>query len=142
MHPGTDDPPGWLLDDAVALFDAAATRGWAADGADGFPYTLDWDDRPVVVARMHWVLCEAVAAATVFGAVTGEPRYRELARRWRDHGEVVFADPVTGSWHHELTPAGEVASGTWAGQPDAYHLAQMLLLDGRPVRGSVAAALR
>ena len=33
-------------------------------------------------------------------------------------------------------------SGTWAGQPDAYHLAQMLLFDGRPVRGSVAAALR
>ena len=38
--------------------------------------------------------------------------------------------------------AGAVASGTWAGQPDAYHLAQMLLLDGRPVRGSIAAALR
>ena len=48
----------------------------------------------------------------------------------------------TGSWHHELTPTGEVGSATWAGEPDAYHLAQMLLLDGRPVRGSVAAALR
>jgi hypothetical protein len=35
-----------------------------------------------------------------------------------------------------------VSTGTWVGQPDAYHLAQMLLLDGRPVRGSVAAALR
>jgi mannose/cellobiose epimerase-like protein (N-acyl-D-glucosamine 2-epimerase family) len=134
--------PSWLLDDAVALFDVAATRGWRADGADGFPYTLDRDDRPVVGARMHWVLCEAIAAATVLGAVTGESRYRELARRWREHGERLFADPATGSWHHELTPAGEVESGTWAGQPDAYHLAQMLLLDGRPVRGSVAAALR
>ena len=88
--------PCWLLDDAVALFDAAAARGWAADGSDGFPYTLDWDDRPVVGARMHWVLCEAVAAATVLAAVTGEPRYRALARRWRDHGEAVFADPATG----------------------------------------------
>lgn len=138
----TDDPPAWLRDDAMALFDAAAERGWAADGSDGFPYTLDWDDRPVVGARMHWVLCEAVAAATVLGAVTGEQRYRDLACGWRDHGEAVFADPATGSWHHELTPGGAVASGTWAGQPDAYHLAQMLLLDGRPVRGSVAAALR
>jgi mannose/cellobiose epimerase-like protein (N-acyl-D-glucosamine 2-epimerase family) len=136
------DPPAWLLADAVELFAAAATRGWAADGADGFPYTLDWDDRPVVGARMHWVLCEAVAAATVLGEVAGEARYRQLADRWRAHGEAVFADPATGSWHHELTPAGEVAAGTWSGQPDAYHLAQMLLLDGRPVRGSIAAALR
>ncbi len=138
----TPDPPSWLLTDAVDLFAAAASRGWAADGQDGFPYTLDWDDRPVVGARMHWVLCEAVAAATVCAEVTGEPSYRVLADRWRAHGEQRFADPSTGSWHHELTPSGEVGSGTWAGQPDAYHLAQMLLLDGRPVRGSVAAALR
>jgi mannose/cellobiose epimerase-like protein (N-acyl-D-glucosamine 2-epimerase family) len=134
--------PDWLLPDAVGLFDAAASRGWAADGHDGFPYTLDWEDRPVVGARMHWVLCEGIAAASVLAEVTGEPRYREAADRWRAHGEQRFADPSTGSWHHELTPTGEVGTGTWAGQPDAYHLAQMLLLDGRPVRGSVAAALR
>jgi mannose/cellobiose epimerase-like protein (N-acyl-D-glucosamine 2-epimerase family) len=137
-----DDPPAWLLGDPLALFDAAAERGWAADGHDGFPYTLDWEDRPVVGARMHWVLCEAVAAAGVLAEVTGEARYRDLARDWRAYGEAAFADPATGSWHHELTPTGEVGSDTWAGQPDAYHLAQMLLLDGRPVRGSVAAALR
>jgi mannose/cellobiose epimerase-like protein (N-acyl-D-glucosamine 2-epimerase family) len=142
VRAGTPGPPGWLLDDAVALFAAAADRGWAADGYDGFPYTLDWDDRPVVGARMHWVLCEAIAAASVLAEVTGDPQYRALAGRWRAHGEALFADPATGSWHHELTPTGEVATGTWAGQPDAYHLAQMLLLDGRPVRGSIAAALR
>ncbi|UOY00759.1 AGE family epimerase/isomerase [Blastococcus sp. PRF04-17] len=136
------DPPGWLLDDAVALFDAAATRGWAADGHDGFPYTLGWDDRPVVAARMHWVLCEAIAAAAVLAEVTGEARYRELARSWRSHGERAFADAATGSWHHELSPDGAVATDTWAGQPDAYHLAQMLLLDGRPIRGSLASSLR
>jgi mannose/cellobiose epimerase-like protein (N-acyl-D-glucosamine 2-epimerase family) len=138
----TPDPPAWLLADATGIFDAAAERGWAADGADGFPYTLDWDDRPVVGARMHWVLCEAVAAATVLAQTTGRPRYRDLAVRWRAHGERLFADRTTGSWHHELTPAGTVGSGTWTGQPDAYHLAQMLLLDGRPIAGSVAAALR
>jgi mannose/cellobiose epimerase-like protein (N-acyl-D-glucosamine 2-epimerase family) len=136
------DPPAWLLEDAVALFDAAAERGWAADRHPGFPYTLDWDDRPVVGARMHWVLCEAVAAATVLAEATGEQRFSALAQEWRAYGAQAFADPATGSWHHELTPTGEVGTGTWVGQPDAYHLAQMLLFDGRPVRGSVAAALR
>ncbi len=140
-HSGRSGPE-WLLGDAAALFGAAAERGWAADGHDGFPYTLDWDDRPVVTARMHWVLCEGIAAAGVLAEVTGDPRYGELVRRWRAHGEQRFADPSTGSWHHELTPTGEVGTGTWSGQPDAYHLAQMLLLDGRPVHGSVAAALR
>jgi mannose/cellobiose epimerase-like protein (N-acyl-D-glucosamine 2-epimerase family) len=139
---GHSGPPEWLLEDARRLFDAAAERGWGADGHDGLPYTLDWDDRPVVGARMHWVLCEAIAAATTLAEVTGEERYRERARLWRAHGERLFADPATGNWHHELTPTGEVGTGTWAGQPDAYHLAQMLLLDGRPVRGSLAAALR
>jgi mannose/cellobiose epimerase-like protein (N-acyl-D-glucosamine 2-epimerase family) len=134
--------PGWLLEDAVGLFGAATSRGWAADGYPGFPYTLGWDDRPVVGARLHWVLCEAIAAATVLASVTGETRYRELGASWRALGEERFADPATGNWRHELTPAGEPASGTWSGQPDAYHLAQMLLLDGRPVRGSVVAALR
>ena len=135
-------PPEWLLEDAVGLFDAAASRGWAADGRPGFPYTLGWDDRPVSTTRLHWVLCEAIAAAGVLGAITGEPRYRELAVAWRAHGESVFADPATGNWRHELTPAGDAAAGTWAGQPDAYHLAQMLLLEGSTVRGSLAAALR
>ncbi|HST96008.1 MAG TPA: AGE family epimerase/isomerase [Geodermatophilus sp.] len=137
----TPDPPSWLLDDATGLFTAAASRGWAADGHDGFPYTLDWDDRPVVTARMHWVLCEGVAAAEALAAVTGDASYRRLAEHWWAHGEARFADPATGSWRHELTPEGAVATGTWEGQPDAYHLAQVLLLRGRPVRGSVAAAL-
>ena len=117
-------------------------RDRPADGHPGFPYTLDWSDRPVVGARMHWVLCEAVAAASVLAEVTGDERFRTAARQWREHGEQSFADPSTGSWHHELTPTGDAGTSVWAGQPDAYHLAQMLLLDGRPVRGSLAAALR
>ena len=133
--------PGWLRSDALGLFGAAVDRGWAADGLPGFPYTLDWADAPVVVARMHWVLCEAVAAAAVLGAVTGEPRFERLRAEWADLGDRLFLDPAVGSWHHELTPDGQVATDTWAGKPDAYHLSQMLLIPGRPVRGSLAASL-
>jgi mannose/cellobiose epimerase-like protein (N-acyl-D-glucosamine 2-epimerase family) len=133
--------PGWLLADALALYDAAVARGWAADGHDGFVYTLDWQDRPVVTARMHWVLAEGIAAAHVLARRTGEGSYAEDARRWITHAEAVFADPATGSWHHELTPAGEVATGTWQGQPDAYHVHQAALLARLPVAGSVAGAM-
>ena len=133
--------PGWLHADADRLFLAAAERGWAADGHEGFPYTLDWQDRPVVGARMHWVVCEAVAAAAVRYAVTGDQRAMTLQRRWEELGDRLFLDPAVGSWHHELTPDGAVGSGTWAGKPDAYHLVQMLLLPGRPLRGSLADAL-
>lgn len=133
--------PGWLDADADQLFLAATERGWAADGHEGFPYTLDWNDRPVVGARMHWVVTEAVAAAAVRDSLHGDPRSAELQQRWADLGDRLFLDPAVGSWHHELTPEGAVGSGTWAGKPDAYHLAQMLLLPGRPVRGSVAAAV-
>jgi mannose/cellobiose epimerase-like protein (N-acyl-D-glucosamine 2-epimerase family) len=136
----TSRPPSWLRDGARNLFTVASGR-WAADGHPGLPYTLDWEDRVVVGARMHWVLCEAIAAASVLAEALEDDGYRGLAARWREHGERAFADPATGSWHHELTPDGDVGTGTWAGQPDAYHLAQMLLLDGRPVRGSVAATL-
>ena len=92
---------------------------------------------------MHWVLCEAVAAATVLAEVTGEQRYRDLAARWREHGEAALRRPGDG----QLAPRAHAgrrgrAAAPGPGQPDAYHLAQMLLLDGRPVRGSVAAALR
>jgi mannose/cellobiose epimerase-like protein (N-acyl-D-glucosamine 2-epimerase family) len=133
--------PGWLLDDAVALYAAAVDRGWRADGRDGFVYTLDWSDRPVVAARMHWVLAEAIAAAAVLSRVTGAPRYAADLARWEEHADL-FRDDAVGSWHHELTPEGALGRGTWTGKPDAYHLAQMLLIPGRPVRGSVAAMLQ
>ncbi len=134
--------PGWLRIDSAALFTAATERGWAADGHPGFPYTLDWSDRPVVGARMHWVLCEAVAAAAVRHVVTGDPRTAGLQHTWEAYGDARFLDRSTGSWHHELTPTGEVGHDTWSGQPDAYHLVQMLLLRGdHPVRGSVAPSL-
>jgi mannose/cellobiose epimerase-like protein (N-acyl-D-glucosamine 2-epimerase family) len=135
----TSQPPAWLRDGAQHLYVVATG---VRDGHAGFPYTADWDDHVVVGARMHWVHCEAVAAAYVLAEALDDDGYRIDAEDWWETGERIFADPATGSWHHERTPTGAPGSGTWVGQPDAYHRAQMMLLDGRPVRGSVAAALR
>ena len=134
--------PSWLLADARGLYGAAVDRGWRADGFDGFVYTLDWSDSPVVAARMHWVLAEAIAAAGVLARVTGNPEYERDRQRWDEHATARFRDPAAGSWHHELTPEGRVGTTTWTGKPDVYHVFQALLLPRLPVRGSVAAGIR
>ena len=72
-----DEAPDWLAPASVALFERAAADGWAVDGADGFVYTTDWDGRPVVRDRMHWVLAEGFAAAAALHQRTGEQRYAD-----------------------------------------------------------------
>lgn len=74
--------PGGLVDAAVALADRAAEDGWAADGQPGFVYTTDWEGRPVVRSRMHWVAAEAVATAEVLHRATGDGRWSRAAAEW------------------------------------------------------------
>lgn len=133
--------PDWLLPDAVALFDAAVRDGWAADGAPGFVYTVDFTGRPVVRERMHWVLCEAIGAAATLAAVTGDARYEQWYLRWWDEAWAHVVDPVGGSWWHELDPAHEVSRTVWSGKPDVYHALQATLLPGLPPAPCLAVAL-
>lgn len=133
--------PAWLLDDAVALFDAAARDGWDVDGAPGFVYTVDWEGRPVVRERMHWVAAEAVAAAAALHAATGDPRFDDLYTRWWDYvGEHVL-DRVGGSWWHELGPDNRVSRTVWEGKADIYHAVQATLLPRLPLAPALAPAL-
>ncbi|GAA3721593.1 mannose/cellobiose epimerase-like protein (N-acyl-D-glucosamine 2-epimerase family) [Spinactinospora alkalitolerans] len=141
LESGLTDPPGWLLEGAEAMFGTAVATGWHADGADGFVYTLDWDDTPVVRERMHWVIAEAVAAAAVLHRRTGRPRYEELYRLWWDHAARFFIDPGAGGWHHELDPANRPAATVWDGKPDVYHAYQAVLLPTLPLRPGLAGAL-
>ncbi len=136
-----DDAPGWLLDDAAALFDASVRDGWAVDGALGFVYTVDWHGRPVVRERMHWVAAEAVAAAAVLHAVTGDARYDDLYATWWDYiGEHVL-DRVGGSWWHELGTDNRVSRTVWAGKADVYHAVQATLVPRLPPAPALAPAL-
>ncbi|WP_439681137.1 AGE family epimerase/isomerase [Embleya sp. MST-111070] len=136
------DPPGWLLDDAAALFAAGVREGWHADGRPGFLYTVDWDGKPIVRARMHWVLAEALMAAAALHRATGDPDYDHWHRRWWTHADTHFLDRARGSWHHELDPENRPSATVWAGKPDAYHAAQATLLPRLPAAPSPAEALR
>lgn len=133
--------PGWLRADAEGLFSNAVRRGWAVDGADGFVYTLDWQDAPVVRERMHWVVAEAVMAAWALGARTGDPAYAEHARRWWDYAERHHVDREHGSWHHELDPGNRPAGTVWPGKPDVYHAYQAVLLPQTALSTSLAAGV-
>jgi mannose/cellobiose epimerase-like protein (N-acyl-D-glucosamine 2-epimerase family) len=133
--------PRWLLDDATALFDSAVRRGWHADGTDGFVYTVDWQDRPVVRERMHWVMAEAILAADALHRQTGEPRYAEHYRNWWDYVARHHLDTEHGSWHHELDPCGRPSHTVWPGKPDVYHAYQAVLLPLLPLAPTAAKAL-
>ena len=134
--------PDWLLDDAVALFDASVREGWAVDGADGFVYTVDWEGRPVVRERMHWVAAEATATAAALHAATGDPAYDAWYATWWDHVSTVFLDHELGSWRHELDPANRPSGVVWNGKPDTYHAFQATLFPRLPLTPTLPAALR
>jgi len=134
--------PSWLVEDARRLFDRAVRDGWAVDGADGFVYTVDWDGKPVVHQRMHWVLAEGIGAAHTLGTVTGEAAYRRWEPIWWDYASRYLVDRELGSWHHELDRHNRPAGTVWPGKPDAYHAVQATLLPRIPVRASVARAVR
>ena len=138
---GDPVPPGSeLLEAALALADRAVDDGWAADGADGFVYTTDWEGTPVVRSRMHWVLAEAIAMSTVLAAVTGDARHEDDVARWWAYADRYLVDHTHGSWHHELDADNRPAVGTWSGKPDVYHAYQAALLADVPVAGSFAGA--
>ena len=123
-----DAAPGWLLTDAIALFDRAVSDGWHVDGAPGFVYTTDFDATPVVRTRLHWVAAEGLATAWTLALVTGEQGYRTWFDVWRQHIADLFVDPVCGSWHHELDPSNHPSHLVWDGKPDTYHAYQAVLL--------------
>jgi mannose/cellobiose epimerase-like protein (N-acyl-D-glucosamine 2-epimerase family) len=133
--------PAWLRTDAELLFANAVRRGWGVDGAEGFAYTLDWEDRPVVRQRMHWVTAEATMAAWALARRTGDDAYTEHYKRWWDYAERFHVDREHGSWRHELDPANQPSGAVWAGKPDVYHAYQAVLLPQLDFSTSIAASL-
>lgn len=134
--------PSWLAGAAGSLFDRAVIDGWSVDGATGFVYTTDWDGRPVVRDRMHWVVAEAISAGAAFYRRTGLDRYSELVDTWWRYAQAMVWDLAGGSWHHQLDAANRPISTVWPGKPDLYHAVQATLLPRLPLAPGIALALR
>ncbi|WP_238581601.1 AGE family epimerase/isomerase [Demequina aestuarii] len=131
----------WLWDAAQSLFDRAVADSWAVDGAEGFVYTVDFDGAPVIRARMHWVVTEAIGAAAALWRATSEQSYADWYARWWDHAATSFIDG-TGSWVHELDSQNRPSSTVWEGKPDIYHALQATLIPRLPQAPTLASALR
>jgi sulfoquinovose isomerase len=134
--------PEWMVEDATAMFEAAVARGWAVDGADGFVYTTDFEDVPVVRERLHWVVCEGIAAAWTLYEVTGEASYLAWYERLWAYAERYLLDTEHGGWRHELSPANEDSHTVWWGKADVYHAYQATLAPLLPGLISFAGTLR
>ncbi len=132
---------GWLMEAATALYDRAATDGWARNGHPGFAYTVDWSGRPVVETRLFWVPAEAVAAAAVLHRATGEARYERDCALWWRYIAAYLVDRTKGSWRHELDAENRPAHTIWRGKPDLYHAFQACLIPRLPLAASVVASV-
>jgi mannose/cellobiose epimerase-like protein (N-acyl-D-glucosamine 2-epimerase family) len=122
------DAPDWLVSEAENIYKIAKQAGWNSDGAPGFVYTIDFDGKPVVRMRMHWVVTEAIAAAWTLFKITGSANYLNDFEEWWSYAEKYFLDPDNGSWRHELDAANCESSSVWDGRPDVYHAYQALSL--------------
>lgn len=128
----------WLPEAARALFERAAADGWQGQG---FLYTTDWDGKPVVEDRLHWVVCEAIAATAALRRATGSVDDETRYRQWWDLAERSFIDRSGGSWWAQLDAMNQPATSVWAGKPDTYHAVQATLLPRLPLAPSLASAI-
>lgn len=135
LRAGLEDPPDWLGEAATALFGQACTDA-VDDGRPGIPYTVDWSGTPVIEDRFHWVMAEAVLAATALRRTNSS--FDTWVERWWREIAAYFVDPASGSWHPELSPTMEPAAHTWRGMPDAYHAFNALTLPDLPLSPSAA----
>lgn len=133
--------PAWLLESAMKLFETGTRIGWAVDGSAGMVYTVDWQDRPVVHNRPHWVMAEAIKAAHALYVRTGDAAYAGWYGRFWDYADLHLIDRVNGGWHHEVDRAGMPSARVYQGKADLYHAYQATLTALVPLHRSVAAAL-
>lgn len=133
--------PDWMADAAASLYARAVADGWAVDGAEGFVYTVDWEGVPVVRERMHWVVAEAIGAASALFQRTNDARYERDYGAWWAYARRYLVDEEFGSWRHELDTVNRPSHAVWEGKPDLYHAVQATLLPRLPLAPALAPAL-
>ena len=135
-----DSQPAWIPEAVTKIYARAIADGWEVDGAPGFVYTTDWQGKPVVHERMHWVLAEAIGASAAMGRAGLAETQADLERWWQ-YADTYLIDYENGSWHHELDRTNQCSSTVWVGKPDVYHALQATLFPSLPLAPTIVPAL-
>lgn len=131
-----------LLEAAQQLALTAVSDGWDPE-IGGFVYTTDFDGKPVVRERFHWVVCEAIGAAWAMFRVTGSQEWLDRYSQYWEWARVHLIDPEhPGGWRHELSATNEAVALTWTDRPDVYHALQATLLPPFMPAPGLAVSLR
>lgn len=127
---------------AEQLYQRAFGDGWNADGAPGIVYTTDWSGKPVVHARMHWTLAEAINTAAVLYRVTQNSVYAGHYAEFMQYLDEKVLDHKLGSWFHQLDRNNELMKSVWRGKSDLYHAVQATLIPYYTASCSIASAVK
>lgn len=141
MYPDQEELRKKYVGAAEQLFLRAVEDAWDSDGEPGLVYTTDWEGKPVVHERMHWVLAEGINTSAVLSRVTGKTEYADRYSMFMEYLDRYVLDHVHGSWFHELDRRNHVSGHVWPGKPDLYHAIQATLIPYCDPSLSVAAAL-
>ena len=130
------------IESAEKLFDRAVKDGWNADGEPGIVYTTDWNGKPVVHDRMHWVLAEAINTSAVLWHVTGKQKYADAYAGFMEYLDEKVLDHKNGSWFHQMDCNNVPSNTVWPGKPDLYHAVQATLIPYYVPDLSIAVAVK
>ena len=121
-------PDSGYIEASEQLFLRAVEDAWNVDGAPGFVYTTDWEGRPVVHDRMHWVLAEAINTAAILYRITKKTEYADYYAEFMKYLDEKVVDHVRGSWYHQMDEKNHVTGTVWPGKNDLYHAFQATLI--------------
>lgn len=127
-------PPSWLIEDAIGLFQTAHRYGWKNQG---IVYTYDFEQRPVVTDRLHWVHAEACVAAAALLKRVHDENYEAFYRQCIGYIQNYLVDEKGGSWFQDLDEKNRISDLIWSGKPDLYHAYMMTLKLSLPLTSCV-----
>ena len=126
----------WMPDASAALFRSAIEHGWD-NKHGGFFYNLDWQNQPIMRAKLWWPMAEGIGAAAFLNA----HRPNAFHEEWYRHiwGVIAqrFLDHENGGWFEELSEDLKPSHKLFAGKADIYHAVQSCLIPLFPATGSL-----